>query len=59
MTSLHDSQYTPPLLLHIIVAPLPAIVMLCRFPDPIGVVVCSVTDSDVMLPMEYRACQIL
>jgi len=44
MKSLHDSQYTPPLLLHMIVATLPVIVMLCRFPDPIGVVVFSVTD---------------
>ena len=34
-----------------IVAPLPVIVMLCRFPDPTEVVVFSVTDSDVMFMM--------
>ena len=31
-----------------IVAPLPVIVMLYRFPDPIVVLVLSVTDADVM-----------
>ena len=57
MTSLHDSQYTPPLLLHMIVAPLPVIVML--FSDPLGVVVFSVTDYDVMFIVELlvRCCK--
>ena len=51
MTLLHDSQYTPPLLLRMIVAPLPVTVVLCRFPDPIEVVVFSTIDSDVMFMM--------
>jgi len=38
---------------------IPVIVMLCRFPDPIGVVVFSATDSDVMFIMELlvRFCK--
>ena len=47
--SSHDSQYTLPLLLHMIVTLLPVIVMLVSLPDPIVVVLFRTTDSDVIL----------
>ena len=38
ITSSHDSQYTLPLLLHMIVTLLPVIVILVSLPDPIVIV---------------------